>query len=257
MDKTNNGNAKKWLFLIKRGMNLVLNLFFPPRCGFCSEIMRWSKNEEDLLCADCLKQISFIDSEGCTYCGKNLDEKRECSCRQDGQKRYYSKAYSACEYSGIIRQKLLDLKFSGRKELFKIFAQLIIRKLQMTNEKNFDIIISVPMHETSLKKRGYNQSELMAGYIASNYSIKLVVNNLVKTRETFTQSMLDKRDRVQNLRDAFKIISKKELAGKKILLVDDILTTGSTVNECSKILMESGAKEVIVVTAATGKIVIN
>jgi len=258
LDKIKNELSKSWLLSIRSGVNLVLNLFFPPRCSFCTQIMEWSRREEELICPDCLNQISLIDSEGCLYCGKKLlDEKKECSCRQDERKLYYAKVYSACEYSGIIRQKLLDFKFSGKKELSRVFAWLIIRKLQMTNKKFFDIIISVPMHETSVRKRGYNQSELIAEHIASYYSTPLVVKNLVKTRETLAQSKLDKKDRIQNLKDAFKTTSKKELVGKKILLVDDILTTGSTVNECSKVLIESGAKEVFVATAATGKIVID
>lgn len=216
--------------------------------------MDWSAKERALLCPDCLKQIPFIDRQGCRYCGKSLENETACSCRLCDQKIYYSTAYSACEYEGIIRKNLLDFKFSGKNELSNIFAWLIIRKLQMTNEKKFDIIINVPMHDISLRKRGYNQSELIAKNIARFYSKPLVRNGLIKTKATLTQSKLDKKDRIKNIKDAFKIGSKSIIKNQRILLVDDILTTGATVNECSKVLIEGGAKEIIIATIATGKI---
>lgn len=125
----------------------------------------------------------------------------------------------------------------------------------MTNENNFDIIISVPMHEENFKKRGYNQSELIARHIAKYYSKPVDVNSLIKTKATLTQSKLDKKDRVRNIKDAFKVVFPKKIKGQKVLLVDDILTTGATVNECSRVLYESGAADVIVATAATGRII--
>lgn len=253
MNEIKNKKLNDWVHSIKKNMNLILNILFPPRCVFCSRIMNWSTEEEELLCPDCLSQIPFIDTPGCNFCGKRLEQDTICSCRLEEDNLFYSKAYSACEYKGIIRNRLLDFKFSNRKGLSKVFAGLIIRKLQMTNEKTFDIIISVPIHEVKFEKRGYNQSELISEHIAKYYLKPLVKKNLVKTRETHTQSKLHKKDRVQNIKNAFEIILKEEVIGKNILLIDDILTTGSTVNECSKVLMQNGAKEVIVATVATGK----
>lgn len=253
VEKLQNGTVFNWSDFIKKSINAVLNIIFPPRCRFCSKIMDWLK-EEVPVCKDCFGAIRLIGSEACNYCGKSLESVKNCSCVQDGHEIYYSKAYSACEYYGLIREKLLVFKFSGRKEMSEALAWLIVRKLEMTNEKSFDIIISVPMHETNLKKRGYNQSELIAEHIASYYSKPIAKNNLIKTKITLTQSKLDRGERIKNIRDAFKIVYSNEIKDKEVLLIDDILTTGSTVNECSKILQEAGAKKVIVATAATGRI---
>ncbi|MGE5328926.1 MAG: ComF family protein [Deltaproteobacteria bacterium] len=257
MDKASTEIFNNCLKAIQTGINLVLNLFFPPRCSFCSNIMDWSSRNEEVVCPDCLVQTSFVDTQSCIHCGKSLEKQSSCSCGLDSQKLYYDKVYSACEYEGITREGLLDFKFSGRKELARVFAWFIIKKLQMTNEKTFDIIISVPIHKTSFKERRYNQSELIAEHIAKYYSKQLVKNNLIKTKETLMQSKLNKNDRSQNIKDAFEVVLKDEVKGKNILLIDDILTTGATVNECSKVLKQNGAKQIIVATVATGKVLNN
>ncbi len=229
-----------------------LNLFFPPRCGFCSEIISWIPKPRYMLCEECLSKISLINMEACKYCGKQLKTDTRKVCPQCTGEKNYSNVFSSCEYSGLIRDKLLEYKFKGNKQLYKVFASFIIDKLKMTNQVGFDIIISVPLHLSKLEERGYNQSELIAKEIAQYFLIPLSINNLVKSKPTESQSKLDKKGRSINVKGAFCVRDNYEIRDKKVLLVDDIITTGATVNECSKVLVQAGAGEVYVVTVATG-----
>lgn len=232
---------------------IILNLLFPPRCSFCSEVISCIPVPEYYLCESCLSQVLFIGIEACRYCGKRLRDREEIICGQCVEQRYYSKVISACEYSGLVREKILEYKFDGSRQLHKVFSEVIINKLKMTNDQQFDIIISVPVHMSKLQERGYNQSELIAKEIAKYFLVQISIDNLIKIKPTMSQSKLHRKDRLSNLAGSFQVTNNQDILGKKILLVDDIITTGSTANECSKVLMQAGAKDITVVTIATGK----
>lgn len=232
---------------------MVLNLFFPPRCGFCAALFDWAAVPEANLCEQCISRITFIGLESCRFCGKQLNNHKQTECGQCAGLKYYTRAISACEYEGLVREKLLEFKYKGNRQLAGIFSYFIAKKLKMTKQQNFDIIISVPIHSSKREERGFNQSELIAGSIAEYLGKPLSTCNLIRTKQTESQSKLDKKYRFQNIRDAFEVVNAGEIRGKRILLIDDILTTGATANECSKILKESGAEEVYVATVATGR----
>lgn len=121
------------------------------------------------------------------------------------------------------------------------------------NITNIDLIVPVPLHRSRKAERGYNQAELLAKYLSSKLGIPLNSRNLIRTKATKIQNKLSRHEREQNLKDAFIIRQSNVFKDKRILLVDDIFTTGATVNECSRILMECGVKEVYVITIATGR----
>ena len=116
--------------------------------------------------------------------------------------------------------------------------------------KKYDIIIPVPIHKKRKAQRGYNQTQLIASKISKYVGIKLCDDVLIKSKNTIAQSKLNKNKRKQNIKGAFKILNSEKIQGKNILLFDDIYTTGSTVNECSKILTRAGAKRIGVLTIA-------
>ena len=155
-------------------------------------------------------------------------------------------------YEGIIRQVILGYKFKEKSYLYKTFTNFFIK-----NEKfcrfleNYDIIIPVPISKKRNKERGYNQSTLIAKELSKKLNIKLIKNALYKTKNIIEQSKLSKEEREENIQGVYSLVNSKELENKKILIIDDIFTTGSTVNECCKTIKnEVKVKDICVLTIA-------
>ena len=207
----------------------LLELIYPNVCGFCNKIC---KNE---LCNRC----------------KNKIKKYEINIIIKPQNRYFEELISIFKYEGIIREKIIQYKFGDRAYMNNTFAKIILKNEKICGLlKKYDIIIPVPIHKKRKAQRGYNQTQLIANKISKYLNIKLCNNVLVKNKNTIAQSKLNKKKRVQNIKGVFKILNSEKIKGKDILLLDDIYTTGSTANECSKILKKAGAKTVGVLTIA-------
>ena len=147
-------------------------------------------------------------------------------------------------YDGIIRKKIIKYKFLNAPYLYYFFASVILDDLKLIEYiKKFDIIIPVPIHKKRKKKRGYNQSELIAKVISQKLDIQLQLNVLYKIRNNLPQSTLNQAERKYNAKNVYILKNKELIENKNILIFDDIYTTGNTVNECSKILKMAGAKE--------------
>jgi competence protein ComFC len=152
-----------------------------------------------------------------------------------------------CEYSGIIKSTLIKFKFFDKPGYYRVFSQLLLEKIQnMTSLRDVDIIMSVPLYRGKKRERGYNQSYLISNYLAKELKIKEGSRLLVRKKDTQSQSLLKKRnERYLNMKDAFEVSNASYLANKKVLLIDDIITTGFTLEECSKVLKKAGASMVI------------
>lgn len=210
----------------------ILNLIFPNVCGFCNKI------DKNSLCKNCELRLA----------------KYEINCIKDytkDSKKYFDYQYSALRYENIVREKIINYKFNENSYLYKTFAKIIIKNKKVYGFlKLYDIIIPVPMHKTKKSVRGYNQSELLASEIAKHMELGFEKNVLIKTKNTKVQSTLTKTQRIENIKNAFCVTDNAKIKDKKVILIDDIYTTGSTVNECSKVLKKAGAKEIFVVTIA-------
>lgn len=211
-------------------LDCVLNFIFPPVCGICL------KTSKKYICEECMELIKFkslnkID----TYNNKNFKEH-----------------LYILKYEGIIRQRILDYKFKEKSYLHRSFSEMILNsKENIEFIKKYDVLIPVPIHKYRMKIRGYNQSELIAKDLVYQIrNIKLQNRVLIKTKNIVAQSSLNKKQREYNIEDAYEIKNVEKIVNKKVLLLDDIYTTGSTVNECAKVLKESGCKEVGIVTIA-------
>ena len=208
----------------------VLNFIFPPVCGICL------KTSEKYICEQCMEIIKFKSLNNIdTYNNKNLKDHL-----------YIFK------YEGIIRQRMLDYKFKEKSYLHRSFSEMILNcKENIEFIKKYDVLIPVPIHKDRMKKRGYNQSELIAKDLVYKIkNIKLHNRVLIKTKNIVAQSSLNKKQREYNIKGVYKIKNAERIVNKKVVLLDDIFTTGSTVNECAKILKEAGCKEVGIVTIA-------
>ena len=209
-----------------------LNLIFPNVCGFCNRI------DKNSLCKHCEKMISKY----------KLNYIENC---KDDKTKYFDFCFSALKYEGIIRDKIISYKFGEKSYLYKTFTKIIINNKKICRFiKLYDIIIPVPMFKSKQSVRGYNQSMLVAKEISRQAGIKYLSDALIKIKDTNVQSTLNKQKRLNNVKNAFKVQKQDIIKGKKIIILDDIYTTGSTVNECSKVLKQAGAKEIFVITIA-------
>ena len=141
-----------------------------------------------------------------------------------------------------------DLKYRGKVSLAKSLGQLMLAALPVAVE--IDLVIPVPLHPSRLREREFNQSLLLADQVAKHLGRPLSFTNLVRTAPSEPQSTLSRKERMKNLRRAFAVRRPESIARKRVLLIDDVLTTGTTVNECAKVLRTAGAEAVFVLTLA-------
>lgn len=245
----------KFISIIREFYDAIMDLIFVEKniCFICN-----SYDEditEDRICIDCLEKLIFIKHNGCTICGKYLGDNMKLRKCKDCLKHPHSftKAVSPIVYDGIAKKALYEYKYSNKTYMYKMFGSLILHSIINSGFDKVDVIVPVPLYKYKKRLRGFNQSELISKYISNNLSIEIDTKNLQRVKETKVQNELHREDRIKNIKDAFIVKDEKAFINKNILLIDDIYTTGATVNECSRVLLESGAKNVFVVTIATGK----
>ena len=216
---------KKILSFIKH----VINLIYPNVCGICDKVCK------DNLCKKCeinFKKIAKVRID--TYKNKN-----------------FTKHIYLFKYEGIIKERLIEFKFNEKPYIYKGFVKFLIKNKKICSFlKSYDIIIPVPIHYNRKVTRGYNQSALISKEIAKILKINYVEKVLFKKINNKPQSTKNKAERKENVIGVYCLKNAYKIKNKKIVLLDDIYTTGSTVNECAKILKESGAKKVDVITIA-------
>lgn len=158
------------------------------------------------------------------------------------------------EYTGIIREKIINYKFNEKSYLYKTFAELITGIELEKFIKEYDIIIPVPLSKKRMKERGYNQSLLILKYLLQKNKINNIYLEdkiLYKVKNIKPQSsMKTKQDRINNIKGVYEVKNNAKIKNKKIIIFDDIFTTGSTVNECAKIIKQAGAEKIGVITIA-------
>lgn len=233
----NNFQRKFYKFLIKS------NIFYCPQCG--------KKNHSyyNSLCHNCRKELNFISSNYCYSCGGELDGALAiCSKCLKEKKRTFLHAISIFPYQKFNRELLLSYKNGGKIELSRFFAKTAANKLKRIN-LDFDLIIPIPLHWTKQLQRGYNQSEFLAELIAAKLNKPCVKKGLKRVKRARQQKQLNSLERHQNLRNAF-LADSKIVASQKVLLIDDIFTTGATLENASSALKKAGASVVYVLTIA-------
>lgn len=219
----------------------IADIFFPNRCPMCDGFIKY----DSLLCEKCKAEIEFIISPYCEKCGKE-----NCCC---DEKRYYDNSYSIAYYSGGVKHGILNLKINNGVNFAEYMAVKAIEILKKKSDvQGIDIITAVPMSKRSATTRGYNQAyvfaKLLSGYLKKPCSDKL----LKKSNDRLVQHKLNRVERKEQVKGAFLLCDNSpQIKGKTILLCDDVITTGSTLNECSRVLKEAGAKKIICITIAS------
>lgn len=224
---------------VPRFFNFILDLIFPNVCGICNQISNKS------ICKKCMDEIVKykITRKVCKF--NKLKQKLKSKIYFDEQIYFY-------KYQGLIREKIIEYKFGDKPYLYKMFSEMILdEKLQLFCE-NYDVIIPVPIDKKRMNNRGYNQTYLIAKELVKNLkNIKLENKVLYKSKSIKPQSTMNsKEDRISNIKGVFSISNSYVVNKKRVIIFDDIFTTGSTVNECAKVLKQSGVKKVGIITIA-------
>ena len=211
-------------------INYVLNLIYPNVCGIC-----------DRLCKDDL----------CIKCNINLNKIAKVKIDYYNNK-FFKKHLYIFKYEGIIKEKLINFKFNEKTYIYKSIVNFMIKNKKICGFfKKYDIIIPVPIHKNRKIERGYNQSALFAKKISNNFeNLAYIDDALVKKINNKPQSTKNKDAREKNVIGAYCLKNIDRVNGKKVLLFDDIYTTGNTVNECCKILQQANPKCIDVITIA-------
>ena len=155
------------------------------------------------------------------------------------------------QFSDRVQAIIHHFKYNHRTYLAKKIATFMAEKMKsLTNVVDIDLLIPVPLHKKRLKNRGYNQSHLLCQSISSYTSIPLDVSSLIRIKNTKSQTKLNMEQRMENVAGAFQVTNRTKIVGKKILLVDDVITTGSTINACAEQLAVNGAQKIYALSAA-------
>lgn len=230
-------------------LDFVLNFLYPPCCIICGKL------DKNYICKNCEKRFERYRKYNEIDNKKILENKLNNAIKEnyydiDLQRFYWDKFLYVFEYKGIVRKTLLDYKFNGKPYLSNFFAYEILKSKKVYEILKFcDIIVPVPMDRKKRGLRGYNQTELISKILSKKSGIK-EEKILQKTKQTKTQSLLKPEERKQNIENAFCIKNTELVKDRNIILLDDIYTTGATVNEISKILKDAGAKSVFVLVIA-------
>lgn len=220
----------------------ILDLLFPPRCLVCASL------SDDVYCASCMKDTRPI-SVLCDVCGRPMRSGGVCD--DCGRRRPpFRLARAVALYDGRLKTAIHKLKFRGKKALSAPLSRMMADHLAGDGWKDIlasvDIVTAVPLHRMRLRERGFNQSEMLGRAVAARFNLVFRDDVLEKTRDTKRQFGLMREERFSNVKGAFAVRRAADLRGRRVLLIDDILTTGATAAECSGKIIEAGAAEVFV-----------
>lgn len=235
------------------GMDL-LNLIFPPRCPLCGEILTL---EEGKVHRSCYEKLPWIREPRCRRCGKPIADAAgefclDCFRNRSDHGKSFDSGRALWLYGGNIRKSVLDYKYQGMKSYTYFYAEEVVRNLGgWIRRKRPEALIPVPLHSRKKRMRGFNQAELLARAVGKRMGIPENGRILYRNRWTEPQKGISGRERRHNLAKSMEIRQFPEDL-RRVMLVDDIYTTGSTMEVCGQILKEAGAEEVYFFTLCTG-----
>lgn len=231
--------------------NLIIDLLFPRCCPVCGDIVL---PKGGLICPGCLKKLSFVSQPACKKCGKEISSAQQEYCYDcSRRKRSFDYGLALLNYDDTSRRSMVKIKYKNKREYLDFYAEAIWKRYsrQLMRIKP-DVLIPVPVHPSRKRRRGFNQAEVLAELLGRKMGVPVVNDALIRARKTAPQKQLGPAERLKNLSEAFA--PGKNLTGvKRALLVDDIYTTGSTIEACTRILKRSGVSQVFFVTICIGR----
>jgi ComF family protein len=237
-------------------LKTVMDILYPRRCAICGEIVSL---RGELACPGCKTKLNIIKEPRCKKCSKPIESDEKEYCHDCEKKHFhYVKGYSLWVYDANMKKSISDFKFRGRKEYGEFYIRELINhyKNEILNIKP-DALIPIPIHRSKKIQRGYNQAEIIAKGIGKELGIPVIDNLLIRDKKTLPQKQLNDKERLKNLEKAFSFSNEVGETNRnilrRVLLVDDIYTTGSTIEACTNILLGNTIEEVYFISICIGK----
>lgn len=225
-----------------------MGMLYPQTCYFCGKISK------DCMCLECRQKVEYIEEPRCKKCGKPIRYEEQEYCHDCTQHIfYYEQGMSIWLHKGPVRWSVYQFKYHNRRIFAEFYTEewwrIYGNKLM---EWSIDVIIPVPLHRKRRRRRGYNQSEILAKELGKRCNIPVDTNSVIRTVNTRPQKELNNKERQKNLRSAFDV-TKYWKNAKNVLLIDDIYTTGNTIDSIARLLKQKGAEKVYFLTISIGQ----
>jgi ComF family protein len=230
----------------------LLDVVYPPRCLVCDAFL-----PEGSLCEACIAQFRPLLPPYCIWCGVPVAAPdTKCARCDEGPAPAYDSTHALGHYRGTLRDAIHRLKYGGKSALARPLGTLLAESLRAhlaivaPHSLPFDVAVPVPLHSSRLRRRGFNQSERLGAAVAGELGLRFDGSGLRRLRSTGTQTNLSREERLRNMRGAFAARSADRFTGLSVLLVDDVITTTTTVSECARVIRNAGAAHVFVTAIA-------
>lgn len=240
---------------ITRGAAVPVDLIFPRRCPVCGEIV---SPEGALICAGCLRRLSFVRQPFCKKCGKEISDPVGEYCYDCRKRRHsFEAGVALLNYNQAAQRSMAAVKYKNRREYLDFYSQAMVRRYgRWLSRIQPEALVPVPVHKARRRQRGFNQAEELADRISALTGIPVMPGLLIRVRKTLPQKALNPSERLKNLRMAFALSPEWTQEAQKlpgtVVLTDDIYTTGSTVEACSRILTAAGVSHVYFMAVCIG-----
>ena len=228
----------------------ILNILYPERCPVCHNILKGKGS----VCASCRQNLHYIKEPKCKKCGKQIENAEQEYCR-DCQRfdHSFDKGRAVFAYDETMRKSISMFKYHNRREYAKFYAEEMNRHCRyFLSICKPDVILPVPIHRQKKRQRGFNQAELVAKKLGKMINVPVDCNYLIRTEKTVPQKELSRQKRKENLKKAFAV-KKTNRFYERVLIVDDIYTTGATIDAISEILRENQVKIIFFLTICVGR----
>jgi competence protein ComFC len=231
-------------------LKAFLDIILPPVCYVCGK----SCQNAHGICDACLGTVKHIAPPVCARCGRRVIAGNPVCGECLRKESYLEQAWSCCSYENTIKECIHLFKYKGYVGLIDFFDDIMTafaRNYGIVDR--VDLIVPVPMFPTKQRARGYNHADMLARTLSKKCSLPRDARNLKKIRWTRPQNELDRKMRSRNVKDTFLVVDRGAFSGKSILLVDDVYTTGATLNECARMLLKAKAEKIFSLTLARGE----
>ncbi len=234
-------------------LNCAIDVILPPACPVCGQPKHYYNGRRIDICRSCQDAVSYVKEPVCLKCGKPVKSDEQEFCTDCSRHEHsYDQAAAVYEYSSAVKNSIYRFKYHNKREYADVYAKEMMKACgHMIKMWNPDAIIPVPVHSSRLRSRGYNQAQLIAVQLGRLSGIPVDDVSLLRVKKTAPMKELGNSERIKNLQNAFQV-NGKVVIYSKVLIVDDIYTTGATFDACAKALKDAGVQRVYGISLCVG-----